>query len=44
LVAKQHLDQHCNRLSAGYAQAAKENRALAEAHRDIAKQSGNEGK
>src|SRR5262249_17605158 len=37
LVAKQHFDEHCNKLSAGYAQAAKENKALAKAHRDMAK-------
>jgi hypothetical protein len=43
LVEKQHLDQHCDRLSAAYAQAAKENRALAKAHRDMAKKSGNDG-
>jgi hypothetical protein len=44
LVEKQHLDEHCDKLSAGYAQAAKENRALAKAHRDMATQSGNVGK
>jgi hypothetical protein len=37
-VGKQHLDQQCNKLSAGYAQVAKENKALAKAHRDMAKQ------
>ncbi len=44
LVEKQHLDQHCNKLSAGYAQAAKENKALAKAHRDMAKLAENTAK
>jgi hypothetical protein len=44
LVAKQHFDEHCNKLSAGYAQAAKENKALAKAHRDMAKATEKAGK
>jgi hypothetical protein len=44
LIEKQHVDQHCDRLTAGYAQAAKEATALVKAHRDMAKQAEQLGK
>lgn len=37
LIAKQHLDRHCDGFTAGYAKAAKEAKALAAGHREMAK-------
>lgn len=36
LVAKQHIDMHCESLAKLYAKAAKENEALAKAHKHMA--------
>jgi hypothetical protein len=38
LVAKLHIEQHCERLAKSYATAADEAKALAAAHRAMAKQ------
>jgi hypothetical protein len=38
LIGKLHLDQHCDKIEASYEDVAKENAALAEAHRAMAKE------
>ncbi len=38
LTEKLHIDQHCERLTKSYARAADEAKALAAAHREMAKQ------
>jgi hypothetical protein len=37
LIEKQHLDEHCRSLAELYAKIARENEALAKAHREMAK-------
>ena len=39
-VAKLYIEQHCDRLTKSYARAAEEAKALAAAHREMAKQAG----
>ena len=40
LIEKLHLDDHCDKIKASYEAIAKENSALAEAHRAMAKEAG----